>query len=258
MALAANGAIPKAYYELGSVESTRGIWHEHTASSNATTSRASSPPSWAFEYGLQPNGNNLHRVVIFRDGKDKADKVLPFSSQIAGANIDKLWDYMDPLRAGNRRARCWRSRTIRNLSNGLMFELTGPGGGPMTADYARAARARAAGRGTQIKGDSEAHPFLSPNDEFAGYGVAGWELNNLPATRPRFPDVCGRICPRGAEARPADRARTGVNPYQIRHDRIDRQPHLARHCRRHKFFGKHSGNEPKAEACPEPHGPGYG
>ena len=67
-----------------------------------------------------------------------------------------------------------------NLSNGLMFELTQPGGGPMTAAYAKRRAAREpVVEITQIKGDSEAHPFMSPNDEFAGYGVAGWEKFNL-------------------------------------------------------------------------------
>jgi hypothetical protein len=67
-----------------------------------------------------------------------------------------------------------------NLSNGLMYELVGPDGGPMTAAYARRRAAREpVSEITQIKGDSESHPFLSPNDEFSGFGTAGWDLGNL-------------------------------------------------------------------------------
>ncbi|KAK0348740.1 hypothetical protein LTR94_035979, partial [Friedmanniomyces endolithicus] len=86
---------------------------------------------------------------------------------------DKLWDYMD----GYEKSTGGKVLAIphnANLSNGLMFMMTDPSGGPMTAAQARR---RAAHEPvveiTQIKGDSEAHPFLSPNDEFAGYGTAG-------------------------------------------------------------------------------------
>ena len=67
-----------------------------------------------------------------------------------------------------------------NASNGLMFTLTDFMGNPMTKEYA-ALRSRwePVVETTQIKGDSESHPFLSPNDEFASYGVAGWDLGNL-------------------------------------------------------------------------------
>ena len=38
---------------------------------------------------------------------------------------------------------------------------------------------------TQIKGDGEAHPFLSPNDEFAGYEL--WDKGNLNLSVPKKP-----------------------------------------------------------------------
>ncbi|MFX4941245.1 DUF3604 domain-containing protein, partial [Acinetobacter baumannii] len=75
-----------------------------------------------------------------------------------------------------------------NLSNGLMWQMVEPSGGPMRAAYARRRGAHEPlVEITQIKGDSEAHPFLTPNDEFAGYGTAGWDQNNLLNNQPTKP-----------------------------------------------------------------------
>ena len=105
-----------------------------------------------------------------------------------------------------------------NLSNGLMFQLTMPDGGPMTADYARRRASREPiVEATQIKGDSESHPFLSPNDEFAGFGNAGWDIGNLDnAVKKDQRYAGGRLCPRGVEARPADRTADRRQSLQIR------------------------------------------
>jgi hypothetical protein len=252
MALAARSAIPKAYYELGSVESTRGIWQEHTAIVERYNEPGRFTAFVGFEYGLQPNGNNLHRVVIFRDGKERADKVLPFSSQIADANVGKLWDYMD------RYEQATGGRTLAiphnsNVSNGLMFELVGPDGGPMTADYARRRVAREPlVEATQIKGDSEAHPFLSPNDEFAGYGVAGWELGNLPLTAAKQNTMfAGEYVREALKRGIAIEARTGVNPYRLGMiGSTDSHTSLAT-ADDSNFFGKHPGNEPQSGRADE-------
>jgi hypothetical protein len=78
-----------------------------------------------------------------------------------------------------------------NVSNGLMFMMTEPNGGPISAAYARRRAAREpVVEITQIKGDSEAHPFMSPNDEFAGYGTAGWDPTTCSATSPPSRATC--------------------------------------------------------------------
>src|SRR5690606_36197276 len=109
-------------------------------------------------------GNNLHRNVIFRDGFDKVSTILPAKP---GGRLDPeaLWDFMDGYEAATG-GKVLAIPHNSNLSNGMMFELTRPGGGPMSAEYARRRSAREpVVEITQIKGDSESHPFLSPNDE---------------------------------------------------------------------------------------------
>lgn len=205
-----------------------------------------------FEWTTMPGGNNLHRVVMFRDGYAEAIKVIPLSSQPPMDKVELLYDYMDryeKLTGGKALAIPHNS----NLSNGIMFELTGPDGGPMTADYARRRAAREpVVEVTQIKGDSEAHPFLSPNDEFAGFGVKGWELGNLPLSARKTPDMfAGEYVREALKRGLAIEARTGVNPYKFGMiGSTDSHTSLATGDE-NNFFGKHSGNEPNPNRAAE-------
>ena len=198
-----------------------------------------------FEYSLLPDGNNLHRVVMFRDGMDRTGKVLPFPS--LDTKAEQLWDYMDAYQrdtGGQVLAMPHNS----NMSNGLMFELTLPGGAPMTAEYARKrAKFEPVVEVTQIKGDSETHRFLSPNDEFAGFGTAGWDKGNLDASQATTPAMYAGSYVREALKRGLSlEARLGVNPYAFGLiGATDSHTALAT-SDENNFFGKHSGNEPNA------------
>jgi Protein of unknown function (DUF3604) len=200
-----------------------------------------------FEYTLMPRGDNMHRVVMFRDGKERTDKVLPYDPGQGDAPVSQLWDYMD----GYEKATGGKVLAIphnSNLSNGLMFEMVGPGGGPMTAEYARRRAAREPlVEATQIKGDSEAHPFLSPNDEFADFGKAGWDIGNLTMQRATTPDMhAGNYVREALKRGLAIEARTGVNPYKFGMiGSTDSHTGLATGDESN-FFGKHSGVEPNA------------
>lgn len=200
-----------------------------------------------FEYTLMPGGNNLHRVVMFRDGKSRTDKVLPYDPGQGDTPVSQLWDYMDnyeKVTGGKVLAIPHNS----NVSNGMMFELVGPDGGPMTAAYARRRAAREpVAEITQIKGDSESHPFLSPNDEFSGFGTAGWELGNLTMQATKKPqDYAGEYIREALKRGLAIEAKTGVNPYKFGViGSTDSHTGLAT-ADESNFFGKHSGGEPNA------------
>ena len=232
-------------------KNTRSIWTAHTE----TVERYNEPGKFTafmgFEYTLMPGGDNLHRVVMFRDGKKQADKVLPFSS-LTGTSAAMLWDYMDNYekKTGGKALAIPHNS---NVSNGLMFELTGPDGGPMTADYARRRAAREPlVEVTQIKGDSESHPFLSPNDEFAGYGDAGWDLGNLSMQAKKTNAMfAGEYVREALKRGLAIEARTGVNPYKFGMiGSTDSHTALATGDE-NNFFGKHSGVEPRAGRATE-------
>ncbi len=126
-------------------------------------------------------GNNLHRNVIYRDGKDKADQVLPFTT-FQSENPEDLWTWMVE-REKKTGGKLLAIPHNGNLSNGLMFPLTKFNGDPMTREYAEERqRWEPLFEAIQMKGQSESHPSLSPTDEFAvGYEL--WDRGNLISCR---------------------------------------------------------------------------
>ena len=128
-----------------------------------------------YEYSALPNGNNLHRVVIYRDGPDRVKQSIPFSA-FDSQDPEDLWAFM----AGYEKKTGGQILAIPhnpNLSNGVMFAETVKGK-KMTRDYAeRRARWEPLMEVTQMKGDSETHPLLSPKDEFADFET--WDESNI-------------------------------------------------------------------------------
>jgi Protein of unknown function (DUF3604) len=252
--LAGEGKLTDLFPREQSRKNTMKIWQGHTAIVERYNEPGKFTAFMGFEYTLMPNGDNLHRVVMFRDGKPRADQVRPFDPTTESAEtIDQLWDYMDVYekKTGGKMLAIPHNS---NVSNGLMFEMVAPGGGAITADYARRRAAREPlVEITQIKGDSESHPFLSPNDEFANFGDAGWDLGNLTMQGKKTPDMLAGDYVREALKRGlAIEAKTGVNPYKFGLiGSTDSHTSLAT-ADEDNFFGKHSGGEPNAKRASEP------
>lgn len=235
---------------------TRSIWDAHMD----TVERYNTPGTFTafmgFEYTLMQGGNNLHRNVIFRDGKDKVKNVVPLDPT-GQLQPDGLWNYMDAYEKSTG-GKVLAIPHNGNLSNGLMWMLTEPNGGPMSAEYARR---RAAHEPvveiTQIKGDSEAHPFMSPNDEFAGYGTAGWELNNLIGNQPTKPgDLPGSYVREALKRGLLIEQRTGVNPYKFGVIGSTDSHTALSTADENNFFGKHPGTEPNPNRATDDFVPG--
>lgn len=225
-------------------ERTKSVWKSNMETVEDYNEPGKFTAFHGFEYTLMQGGNNLHRNVIFRDGADKVKTVAPIDPTYK-ATPDEIWNYMEAYEKATG-GRVLAIPHNSNLSNGLMFELTQPGGGPMTAAYAkRRAKLEPVVEITQIKGDSEAHPFLSPNDEFAGFGVAGWEMNNLIGNQAKTPNMFAGEYVREALKRGLMlEAQMGVNPYKFGViGSTDTHTGLST-ADDNQFFGKHSGNEP--------------
>jgi len=121
-------------------------------------------------------GNNLHRNIIYRDAADKAGQVLPLTT-FETMDPEKLWDWMAAYEAKTG-GKLLAIPHNGNLSNGRMFEETRFDGSPMTREYADGRQKwERLFEVTQIKGQSESHPSLSPGDEFAAWDL--WDKGNL-------------------------------------------------------------------------------
>lgn len=240
---AADGTLPEALRDPErQAEATRDIWQTHLDTLDQFNEPGVFTALAGFEYTLMPDGNNLHRVVMFRDGSDRTKQVVPYPG--LDTTAEGLWDYMIAY-ADATGGQALAIPHNSNLSNGLMFELTAPDGGPMTAEYARKrAAAEPVVEVTQIKGDSEAHSFLSPNDEFAGFGDTGWELGNLPLTRPTTDDMLAGNYAREALKRGLSlEEQLGVNPYAFGMIGSTDSHTAFATGDEDNFWGKHTGNE---------------
>ena len=197
-----------------------------------------------FEWTLAPGGNNLHRNVIFRGGKTVADQVLPLPAEADG-NPEQLWDWMEQVerKTGGRVLAIAHNG---NLSNGLMFsEVVGSDRRPMDRAYAeRRTRWEPIYEVTQIKGDGETHPLLSPSDEFANF--ERWDKGSF-GTEAKTPAMLPGEYAREAFKRGlALEARIGVNPFKLGLiGSTDSHTSLAT-TREENFFGKATALEPSA------------
>lgn len=157
----------------------RSIWQDVAQTADEFNRPGQFTAFTGYEWTSMISGNNLHRVIIYRDGADKAAQLPPFSGQDSLDPRD-LWQalaHYEAVTGGEVLAIAHNG----NLSNGMMFPAQTLGGEPLDRAYAETrARWEPLYEVTQVKGDGEAHPFLSPNDEFADYET--WDADNIGRT----------------------------------------------------------------------------
>lgn len=191
----------------------RSVWKRIVEGADAQNTPGQFTAFIGYEWTSMPDANNLHRVVIFRDGANRTSQVLPFSA-LDSDKPEDLWAYLaryEEKTGGQAFAIPHNS----NVSGGLMFRDLMSDGEPMTRSYAKQrSRWEPVVEATQVKGDSETHPFLSPDDEFADYET--WDQTNVGFTEPHKDSWF-----RGEYVRAALKtglgleAETGTNPYRF-------------------------------------------
>lgn len=207
-----------------------------------------------YEWTSNTGGNNLHRVVIYRDGADKAGVMEPYTTlkPLGSDNPRDLWKWMRDYetKTGGRMLAIAHNG---NLSNGIMFPLVESfTGKPVDRKYAESrSRWEPLYEVTQIKGDGETHPFLSPNDEFADYET--WDKGNLDLSVPKQKEMLQYEYARTALQLGLQlEQRLGVNPYKFGLiGSTDSHTGLAT-AEEENFFGKHSGAEPSPKRWEHP------
>ncbi|MEE8571886.1 MAG: DUF3604 domain-containing protein, partial [Gemmatimonadota bacterium] len=199
-----------------------------------------------YEWTSNTGGANLHRVVVFRDDGFKAGMVQPYTTlkPLGSDNPRDLWKWLENYedKTGGQVLAIAHNG---NLSNGIMFPwIESFTGQPIDLEYAETrARWEPLYEATQIKGDGEAHPFLSPSDEFADYET--WDQGNLDLSEIKENDMLQYEYARsGLQIGLQAEAELGVNPYAFGMiGSTDSHTGLAT-AGEDNFFGKHSGVEP--------------
>jgi hypothetical protein len=152
-----------------------------------------------------PAAANLHRNVIFR-----GEAPARLFSTLDSPNPEDLWSWMDAQRIEGRDVMSIPHNS--NASNGEMFASETYEGGELTADYAvTRMRNEPVIEITQIKGTSEVHPSLSPNDEWANFELYETFIGSAAKSSPHIGDYA-----RNALARGLGLADTkGFNPFKF-------------------------------------------
>jgi len=223
-------------------ELVKNAWQRYTALADRYNEPGVFTALIGYEYTTR-GGFNLHRNVIFRGDSSIANRTVPYS-QFDSQNPEDLWRALAEFEESTG-AEVLAIPHNGNLSNGRMFSVETFDGRPLTAEIASIrARFEPIVEVTQIKGDGEAHPFLSPNDEFADYET--WDRANLDGTEVKTKDMLQYEYAREAlKTGLMLDAKLGVNPYKFGMiGSTDAHTALSA-VEEDNFFGKHSGVEPE-------------
>ena len=207
-----------------------------------------------FEWTSVPKGFNLHRNVILRDGGERASRVQPLTTQppIGTTNPLDLYKWLEDYESKTG-GRAFAFSHNGNLSNGWMFPTEKTyHGGTVDENYVKLrAKWEPHYEITQIKGDGETHPHLSPDDPFADY--ENWDVGNLDLTELKKPEML-----KGEYAREALKQglllekKLGYNPYKFGFGgATDSHTGLAT-AEEENFFGKSTSVEPSKERIDHP------
>ena len=220
------------------------VWDRYLKTADAFNEPGRFTTIIGYEWTSTEGGNNLHRNVLYRNGRNEAKQVLPYTTA-ESFNPEDLWKWMQAYedKTGGKVLALAHNG---NVSNGLMFPEVNPETGkPLTKGYAETrARWEPIYEVTQIKGDGESHPYLSPEDEFAGYDTL-WDKGNLGPVSKKPEMLQYEYARQALKTGLRLESKLGVNPYKFGMvGSTDSHTGLAT-AQEDNFFGKHSGKEPK-------------
>lgn len=187
----------------------RTVWDDNNKAADAANEPGKFTAFCSYEWTSTPDFRNMHRNVFFKECRKVPE--APFSS-IDSSHPEDLWKWMDAQRkAGNELLAISHNA---NLSDGHMYPIDVDSyGRPIDAAWAESRdRNERLIEIKQIKGQSETHPVLSPNDEFANYEVLSYLLGNLEG---RFDHIVGSYARQALKDGIAMQDTKGYNPYKF-------------------------------------------
>jgi hypothetical protein len=248
------GTFPKALISLPGTPAYRKAWRDIIEAADRANDPGRFTAFIGYEWTSNTGGNNLHRNVIFRDDGTRARLVEPLITlkPLGSDNPRDLWKWMaayEEKTGGNVLAIAHNG----NLSNGRMFPIVDSfTGKPLDRKYAeQRARWERLYEATQIKGDGEAHPFMSPTDEFAAF--ERWDKGNLDLSELKKNEMLVYEYARSALKNGLKLGNDlGVNPYKFGMiGSTDSHTGLAT-AEQDNFFGKASNSEPSPTRASHP------
>jgi len=192
------------------------VWRKIGAVADAYNDPGNFTAFIGYEWTSMIDGDNLHRVVLFDGDAEQTADVVPFSA-IDSIDPEDLWAWLEDVEAGIG-GKIMAIPHNGNISDGRMFAERTLAGEPLSIAYAETrSRWEPIYEMTQVKGDAEAHPLLSPNDEFADF--ENWDKTDIGFNV--IPEDKKRSVFEHGYARPALKlglkfaASLGVNPFQF-------------------------------------------
>ncbi len=249
-----NNNMPAALASLPGSEAYRSAWEQTIDAAETYNDPGKFTAFIGYEWTSTQRGFNLHRNVIYRNGAAQARMMEPYTTSPPLGSPDPvdLWEWMRTYeeRTGGRLLAIAHNG---NLSNGNMFPMIETfHGRQVDRAYAESRiRWEPLYEATQIKGDGETHPLLSPNDEFADYET--WAVGNLDLTELKTDDmIAGEYARRALQMGLQLEQRLGVNPYKFGLVGATDTHTALSTAEENNFFGKHSGTEPNAQRVHHP------
>ncbi len=198
-----DGTLPKEY---GDPSIVSRAWREVQDAAARNNQPGRFTTLVGYEYTAASTGRNLHRNVIFRGSNVPA---MPYSASDS-ADPENLWRTMDGWRAKGIEALAIPHNS--NGSDGIMFDSVRLNGQPIDKAYAEMRmRNEPLVEMTQIKGTSDTHPSLSPNDEWANFEI----MESYIGSSTKVTKFAGGYVRRALQDGIILREKLGANPFKF-------------------------------------------
>jgi Protein of unknown function (DUF3604) len=212
------------------------VWKENNDAADAANEPGKFTAFCSYEWTSMPDNRNMHRNVFFRDCAKVPE--MPYSA-LDSVHPTDLWDWMDGQRAAGNDLLAISHNA--NLSDGWMYPTDVDSlGRPIDAAWAQSrVRNERLIEMKQVKGQSETHPLLSPNDEFASFAI--WSvLLGLPPDSGRVDKIVGSYARQALKDGLAMQDTRNYNPYKFGMAGGSDSHNAASPYRQENFFGGHA------------------